>query len=41
MVNKILEKPRGEHLALMPAQKFSVGKGTAETGVMATIRYYA
>ena len=43
MVNEILEKShgkRGEYLALTPAQKFSVGKHIAESGVTATIRYY-
>ena len=44
MVNEILEKPRGKrgaYLALTPAQKFSVGKRAAESGVTGTIRYYA
>ena len=41
MVNEILEKPcdnRGAYLALTSAQKFSVGKRAAESGITATIR---
>ena len=44
MVNEILKKPRGKrgaYLTLMLAQKFSVGKRAAESGVTATICYYA
>ena len=29
------------YLAVMPAQKYSVGKHAAESGITTTIRYYA